>query len=366
MAYAGQPQVLKWYNSDMIGQLILEKGPISKPELAQLTNLSLPTVNKIVDALVADGVVVEHAVQTGSGVGRKAMTYIVDGSSGSLLIIYYLDGKWIGASVNILGSILSRMEIPVMPGKTADYLTDVYELVDLLLGETEKVKAIGIGIPGVVLTSGEIVSIPSFPPWEGINLQSILEDRYHLPVFVENDVKLMTIGYYTKNMKALDNIVFFYIGSGIGAGVIINGQLYKGNSSFAGEFGYMLSESDSSEAQPKCSGGSLENCLMELRAHLQTDPDNEQYREAFYTQIGKVLINCATVVNPEAIVLYGKELDEQAIAFLQKEISRYLPQHCIPEIKLTKNSSYGISGLIRLCLDGISRKCWLLEAVEGK
>jgi len=366
MAYAGQPQVLKWYNSDMIEQLILEKGPITKPELAQITNLSLPTVNKIVDALVTEGIVIEHATQSGSGAGRRAKTYVVDGSSGSLLIVYYLDGKWIGASVNILGSILSQMEIQTLPDQAADQMANIYELLDLLMDETEKVKAIGVGIPGVVLSGGEIVSIPSIPSFEGANLQNMLEEHYHLPVFVENDVKLMTIGYYTKNMKKLDNIVFFYIGSGIGAGIIINGQLYKGNSSFAGEFGYMPSEGRLGENQTEHSRGSLEASLMTLRANLQKDPGNTQDREEFYRNIGKALINCSTVVNPEAIVLFGNELDNYAVPFLRKEMGRYLPPHSIPDIKLTKNSSYGISGLIRLCLDGINRKCWLLEAVEGK
>lgn len=366
MAHAGKPQVLKWYNSDMIGQLILEKGPISKPELAQLTNLSLPTVNKIVDSLVMDEVVIEYAMQTGNGAGRRAKTYVIDGSSGSLLVIYYLDGKWIGVSANILGRILNQIEKPAMPDRTQDPIDSIYNLLDVLMEKTEKVKAIGIGIPGVVLNSGEIFSIPSIPLFEGANLQKLLEERYHLPVFVENDVKLMTIGYYTKNMKKLDNIVFIYVGSGIGAGLIINGQLYKGNSSFAGEFGYMSSENDSCMDQPKYGGGSFESRMMELRENLLKEPDNEEYREAFYKQISKALINCSTVVNPEAIILYGDELDERAVPFMREEIARYLPQHSIPEIKLTKSSGYGISGLIRLCLDGINRKCWLLEAVEEK
>ena len=110
MQKAGQPQVLKWYNSSLIQQLILENGPVSKPDLVQLTKLSLPTVNKIVDELVEEGYAKESSVQNATGAGRKAKTYIVDGKFGTIIIAYYLDGKWLGAATNILGEILYRIE----------------------------------------------------------------------------------------------------------------------------------------------------------------------------------------------------------------------------------------------------------------
>ena len=86
MQKAGQPQVLKWYNSSLIQQLILENGPVSKPDLVQLTKLSLPTVNKIVDELVEEGYAKESSVQNATGAGRKAKTYIVDGKFGTIII----------------------------------------------------------------------------------------------------------------------------------------------------------------------------------------------------------------------------------------------------------------------------------------
>ena len=80
MAAAGKPQVLKQYNTSMIQRLIMEKGPITKPELSHLTNLSLPTVNKIVDELVTEKIVMEDMIQTGAGAGIKAMAYVVNGN----------------------------------------------------------------------------------------------------------------------------------------------------------------------------------------------------------------------------------------------------------------------------------------------
>lgn len=367
MRFAGQPQVLKQYNSNLIERLILEKGPISKPELAQLTHLSLPTVNKIVDEFVAAGTVLEDAVQSGSGVGRKAMTYVVNGNSRSILTVHYEDGKWKAVSVNIFGIIIEETETPASNGRKGDALCAIYGLLDGLLERTEHVKAIGIGIPGVVMADGEVLGIPSIPSLEGVNIQVLLQKRYRLPVFVENDVKLMTLGYYTEQMKDLDNIVFFYVGQGIGAGIIINGQLYKGNGSFAGEFGYMTAGGESETLSPaKNTGGSLENRLMLLRTEFLAHPEDAKCRRAFYKLIGQVLINCAAVVNPEAIVLFGKELDEEAVCFLKEELGKFLPVHCVPDICLTQDCGYESRGLIRLCLDGAASKCWLLEAVENR
>ena len=73
----GQPKLLKEVNRDIIKDMIFEEGPITKPELAKASNLSLPTVNKIVDGLERDGIVRQDGI-TGSSSGKKAKQYVAN------------------------------------------------------------------------------------------------------------------------------------------------------------------------------------------------------------------------------------------------------------------------------------------------
>lgn len=360
MAQAGQPQLLKQYNTSLIQKLIMEKGPITKPELAQLTSLSLPTVNKIVDELVAEEFAAEDAFQEGAGAGRKAKTYVVNGKYGTFLAAYYQDGRWTGCAVNILGEVLVRMDCVAFQENTAGSIDVLLNFLDELKNSSTRVKAIGVGIPGIVMANDEIASIPSLPEFEGINLKEILENKYRLPVFIENDVKLMTVGYHSLKMNHSDNIIFLYIGRGIGAGILINGQLYKGNTGFAGEFGYLPALEDEID-DPGKMGGSLEMRLEALRRSRTTVTDLACYRKCFCREVARALVGCVAVLNPEAIILNCDDLEISTLEVLKAEIGRYLPKHCVPELYLTSNKNYGMNGLIHVCQEGISRKNWLFD-----
>ena len=83
----GQPRYLKEVNQNIIDRLIIEKGPLTKPQIAALTGLSLPTVNKIVDLLEAENKV-RSIGMTGNGVGRRAQLYQTNEDSGNVLTVY--------------------------------------------------------------------------------------------------------------------------------------------------------------------------------------------------------------------------------------------------------------------------------------
>ncbi len=365
MVTAGKPQILKQYNTSMIQKLIMDKGPISKPELSHLTNLSLPTVNKIVDELVAEEFAMEDTFQTGAGAGRKAMTYVVNGNYGTFVSAYYMDGKWIGCVANMLGELLFKSETDIKGDRRLGQLQLLFEVLEDLMNNAQRVKAIGVGIPGIVMKNEEIAVIPSLPEFEGMNLKQQLEERYGLPVFIENDVKLMTVGYHSQKMNHLDNMVFLYIGSGIGGGILINGQLYKGNTSFAGEFGYIPADHGQMEKGQAFEGGSLEMRLFRLREQMKSKDLEREAKQMFCQEIGRALVSCVAVLNPEAVVLYCDELEKDGLEKISEEIARFLPGHCVPKIYLTLNNTYGIYGLICMCQEGVHRKYPLLDAMEG-
>jgi glucokinase len=133
------------------------------------------------------------------------------------------------------GEITSR-RIKVK-GTEEEVLEDVYSLIDALIDKD--IKAIGIGVPSVVdVKLGIVYDVIHIPSWKEVHLKEILENRYHIPVFVNNDANCFALGeHYFGKGKGVDNMIGLTIGTGVGAGIIINNHLYAGRNCGAGEFG---------------------------------------------------------------------------------------------------------------------------------
>jgi glucokinase len=103
----------------------------------------------------------------------------------------------------------------------------------------DEVKAIGIGVPSVVdVKLGIVYDVIHIPSWKEVHLKELLENRYHIPVFVNNDANCFALGeHYFGKGKGVDDMIGLTIGTGLGAGVIINNHLYAGKNCGAGEFG---------------------------------------------------------------------------------------------------------------------------------
>ena len=147
-------------------------------------------------------------------------------------------------ATNIRGAVVSDEAIAEIVsrrihtrGTELQVLEDVYSLIDTLIDN--EVKAIGIGVPSVVdVKPGIVYDVVHIPSWKEVHLKELLERRYRIPVFVNNDANCFALGeYYFGKGKGVDNMVGLTIGTGLGAGIIINNRLYAGQNCGAGEFG---------------------------------------------------------------------------------------------------------------------------------
>jgi glucokinase len=122
-------------------------------------------------------------------------------------------------------------------GTVEEVLKDIYAIIDLLV--EKDLSAIGIGVPSVVdVEQGIVYDVQYIPSWKEVHLKSVLEERYHVPVFVNNDANCFVLGeYYFGKGAGVENFIGLAIGTGLGAGVIINHRLYAGPNCGAGEFG---------------------------------------------------------------------------------------------------------------------------------
>ncbi len=118
-----------------------------------------------------------------------------------------------------------------------EVMKDIFGLTDLLINKS--VKAIGIGVPSVVdLEEGIVYDVQNIPSWKEVPLKRLMEERYHVPVIVNNDANCFVLGehYYGKG-KDQRSLIGLTIGTGLGAGIIIHDKLYAGANCGAGEFG---------------------------------------------------------------------------------------------------------------------------------
>ena len=122
-------------------------------------------------------------------------------------------------------------------GTEQQVLDDVFAIADTFMDSS--VKAIGIGVPAVLdVEQGIVYDVQHIPSWKEVPLKKLMEARYHIPVNVNNDANCFVLGeYYFGEGRGFDNIVGITLGTGLGAGIIINKQLYAGNNCGAGEFG---------------------------------------------------------------------------------------------------------------------------------
>lgn len=134
--------------------------------------------------------------------------------------------------------------------RIARCINEAVDECDLTL---KRIRGVGIGAPGAVdAESGRVIFAPNLPGWKDIPLKKELEKRLGVPVFAGNDCNVCTLGTFDREYKAKPkNLVGVFIGTGIGGGLVINGELYAGHNLTAGEIGHMVIEVNG----PKCGCG---------------------------------------------------------------------------------------------------------------
>lgn len=238
------PVEMKGINRTAILELIRCSGITSRSTIAKTLKISLPTVMRIVEGLIEEGLVLNSNEKEASG-GRKR-SLIELNTSEHLTIGLDLGGtKFYGAVTNLGGEILFEKTLNEHASKGEESYSLVVglisELLDLARTTGEKIMGIGIGAPGVTFHEKGIVKWAPSLEWSNFPLKDRLESRFHLPVIVDNDVNLAALGEIWFGLESsVSNMVLINIGTGIGAGVMIDGALYRGAHEMAGEIGYLI------------------------------------------------------------------------------------------------------------------------------
>lgn len=238
-------QIVKIQNRNLILKLIYERGSISRQEISRIIGLTPATVTNITGELLDEGFITElPSFEEQRGSGRKAIPLAVNPSSG------YVIGVDIGPRVVRIGTSdllghLSNIETFQYDNRLGENLLEIIIERLKLLKEDRNILGIGIGIPGLVDSiSGELRFSPNLG-WKNLKVAEPIRDALGLPVVVENNVKAMALGekWFGKGKKS-NNFVLVYVSLGIGAGIIIDGRIYRGANNGAGELGHTVVSED--------------------------------------------------------------------------------------------------------------------------
>jgi glucokinase-like ROK family protein len=235
---------MRGINRSAILELIRGNGPISRPQIADELQVSLPTVKRIVDDLIEEKLVRPTGQKEWSG-GRKRSLLEFNGAEHLVLGIDLGGTKIYGAVANLNGEILYETNFTHHQCQAEESFQMLCEVVENLLESAlkpgYKINGIGIGVPGMLDPNSGIVKFAPSLEWDNFPLLKRLSERFDYPIVLENDVNLAALGELWFGARGEEqDLVLIAIGTGIGAGIVINGMVYSGAHHMAGEIGYLL------------------------------------------------------------------------------------------------------------------------------
>ncbi len=234
----------------LVVDLIRSAGPISRVELTVATGLTQPSISNIVRKLIDDGVVRETGATVATG-GKPRSLLVINSHA-----IYGL-GMQLGVdaitcvATDTRGGVVGRQLVEGVAGEAPELAVQRMATLcrDMMSGlglAHEVIAGLAVVAPGPIEPSGGVVlGTPGLQLWEGFPLASALEQALDLPVLVDNDSAAAAVGeFWSRQVSRDDTFGSVYMGTGIGAGVVIDGALYRGAGSNAGELGHISIERD--------------------------------------------------------------------------------------------------------------------------
>ncbi|RSD27260.1 ROK family transcriptional regulator [Mesobacillus subterraneus] len=360
---------LKSLNKKRVLQCIQGNSPISRAEIAAKINISKPTVSLLVDELIQERWIFEKGIGESTSQGGRRPIQLYFNEKAAYIIGTDIGGTKVKTVIcDLNGNIIANRSFNTCQYLESGLLKQIAKEIDYMVKteglEVEKILGMGAGVPGITeTTTGIVVEAPSLN-W--VRYPFIKEAERHIPfpVHVDNDVNVAALGeQWLGNAREKQNVLFIAVGTGIGSGIIINNQLYRGSSSAAGEIGYMVTDKNhmknefkpifhrygylESVAGGKSIGDRLTKCI-------QKEPEHPLHQQALASELAgetafklaktgdeialKVIeeaiehlaygiVNAASLLNPEVVILGGGVLksSEFILPKLQEIVNQYLP-----------------------------------------
>jgi N-acetylglucosamine repressor len=358
-------------NQRRILTLLRREGRLSRAEIARRLALTRSAVTYLADALLAARLVIEAPGDAAGPQTREA------GRPGVALSLHPSGNYFLGAEIGVTELRFALVDMTLAPAKTKTATlreppspADAIRAVDEFLKECAadrkfrgRIRAIGVTVPGLVRNDGLVLHLPILG-WRDVNFLALARRLFSIPVAIENNTNAVAFGEVYRNPKlSHDLVLFLKLGNGCGGAAVIDGNLLRGTSGVATEFGHMRVAADG----PRCHCGqigclethvnlaALKRYLAEQGAKLAPDPAAVAQaiqsgdasavaaarKLAMHLAIG--MVNLTNIFNPSDIVLGGtmRPVLELCLDDLRRAVANGIVAGISPpKIALSQNDAF--------------------------
>jgi len=242
-------QLIRAINRSTVLNIVKADGPISRTEIGRLSGLSPATVSEITADLIAEGLIYEKAAGDSTG-GRPPILLALSHDAAYVVGLKLAERHISAAITDIEATILCTLTVPVTG------ITVVERAVAALAGVVEQVIAkasvprervigVGIGLAGVIDAERGLCRYSPILDWHDVPLKQLVEERIGIPVCIDNDVNTLAMAEkWFGAGQGVDDFLVVTVGRGVGLGIVVNGQFYRGTRGGGGEFGHTVMDAD--------------------------------------------------------------------------------------------------------------------------
>ncbi len=380
-------------NKSIILNYLMENTSVSRAKIATDLQISPPTVSKIIDELISEGFVIEIGKDLSTG-GKKAIRLSFNNKSGSVIGVDLGKDKIRIVRSDMGGQVLEKHVGFDIYYKDKDLLEKVINEIQMFIDGIDlndengnvELKGICIGIPADINSeSGKVISSSLFADWQDLNLKEIFSKYFDIEIFIENSKNMAAIGEKNRGVgQQYKDFVIVEVGEGIGAGIILDDQLFRGSSFSAGEVGFIIDnkkqmystykikgamektaspnilkqnminviKSNKRTLVTELSGNNINdiNPSIVCKAALLGDKPSKKIIKNVVENLSIIILNLTLILNPEIIVIGGDLLELPEVEKLFIDPIKELIKNIVPfKTPIVKSASLGVDAGVLGC-----------------
>lgn len=230
-------------------EVIRKNGPISRTDISKITELNIVTVSNYVNHYIKKGLVVEGELDESTG-GRKPVLVELNPKAGYIVGVGLNMLSIVGVLVDLEINVITEVKRERLPENSENVINCMVDMAAEIIEKAEidrsKIVGVGVGVPGIIDERGRTIRWPQSLGEKDLSvclsIKDTFEKRLNIPTFVENDANAAVLG---EKWLGLDRDVrhMLYMFSGVGCGILVNGEIYRGATGAAGELGINSSKS---------------------------------------------------------------------------------------------------------------------------
>jgi len=348
----GNRDLIRAINSSHVLNAIKAHGPIGRADIARRTGLSPATVTSISASLISKNLILEKSAGDSSG-GRPPILLVINPKGGYVIGIKLTETNAVCALTDLEATVIAKTSMILSGHNPAQVVDDLTQMVTSFIREQKISKkqllGVGVGVAGIVDAEEGLLRQSPIYGWENIPLRQMLQSKLNVPTYIENDVNTLTLTErWFGPGQGVDNFLTVTVGRGVGLGIVVNGQFYRGQNGGAGELGHTAIDPNG----PLCACGkhgcleayvgdpglvraaqeSVSKSIQSIDELLQLAQNGNPAAIKIFNQAGRILgigiANLINLFNPKKIIISGEGTKEGDFLFIPMKES--IQQNTMP------------------------------------